>query len=70
VRLLRRFWKVALPGVLGVRRLGARVVIATAAILAGLLLVAAWVLSHPVPTPRPLSRAPDLRSFEPTRDKY
>ena len=46
-----------------------RVVIATAAILAGLLLVAAWVLSHPVPTPRPPSHAPDLRSFEPTRDK-
>ena len=43
--------------------------IATAIIAAGLLLVAAWVLSHPVPTPRPPSRAPDLRSYEPTRDR-
>jgi RsiW-degrading membrane proteinase PrsW (M82 family) len=47
-----------------------RVVIATAVIAAVLLLVAAWVLSHPVPTPRPPSRAQqDLRSYEPTRDK-
>ena len=42
--------------------------IATALIAAGLLAVAAWVLAHPRPLPRP-HRAPDLRSFEPTRDK-
>ncbi len=42
--------------------------IATALIAAGLCLVAAWVLAHPRPLPRP-HRAPDLRSYAPIRDK-
>jgi hypothetical protein len=45
--------------------------IATALIAAGLLAVAAWVLAHPRPLPRPhrAHRAPDLRSYAPIRDK-
>jgi hypothetical protein len=38
------------------------------ALLVVLIATALWVLAHPMPQPRP-RRAPDLRSYEPTRDK-